>query len=129
MEAGFIRPVLRDETKVSETYLVYYYTGFDCGSCVRKGLESVKLLEAEGFKPVVIAFQANIGQDQLYYGYESRIWSDQTDALHDNFQFIPTPFLMLLDEGLKVVDVYFPQNIEYDADSARFFNNAFFTDR
>lgn len=108
--------------------IIYYYTGFDCGSCVQKGLESVKALESVGYDPIVMAFQANIGQDQLHYEYEKRIWVDQTDALHDSFQFIPTPFFLLIDEGLQVIDVHFPQNVPGNPDSARFFSHPFFLD-
>jgi hypothetical protein len=107
--------------------IVYYYTGFDCGTCVEKGIESVKALESVGYEPIVMAFQTNIGQDQLYYGYEKRIWVDQRDALHDSFHFIPTPFFLIIDEGLRVIDVHFPQNLACNPDSARFFSHPFFT--
>lgn len=101
--------------------LMYYYSGFDCGSCVLKGIASVKALKQLGQKVEVVAFQANVGQDQEYFDFKERIWVDKDDFLHDNFTFLPTPFFLSINADRQVEDVYFPLNTGVNPDSARFF--------
>ncbi|WP_420385251.1 hypothetical protein [Roseivirga sp.] len=121
-QAKFLGKII-DSQQLQENGLYFYYSGYDCGNCVQKGFEIIRNLSEAGVSTIPIAFQTNIGQDQIYYDFKDRIYIDQGDYLHDNFSFIPTPFFMITDEALRVVDIYIVQNIDGDTDSLSFFTN------
>ena len=100
--------VLGTKINPNENYLIYYITGQDCGSCVSKGFQAIKMLEPRLRQKITpVGSSINIGNIQLYYDYQSIIYPDNQDMIRKELGYFHSPMFLWYstDEGIK--DTYF----------------------
>lgn len=56
----------------------------------------------------VAAADANPSVAQERYRYRDYIYTDRNDLLRRELRYVSTPILLLLDDSLRIVDIYKP---------------------
>ncbi|WP_273495952.1 hypothetical protein [Rikenella microfusus] len=84
------------------------YHGMDCGSCLDAGFASLLRLRGAGMPCTVAAVDANPSVAQERYRYRDYIHTDRNDLLRRELRYVSTPILLLLDDSLRIVDLYKP---------------------
>lgn len=84
------------------------YHGMDCGSCLDAGFASLLRLRGAGMPCTVAAADANPSVAQERYRYRDYIHTDRNDLLRRELRYVSTPILLLLDDSLRIVDIYKP---------------------
>jgi predicted permease len=94
--------------------LIYYYTGYDCSTCVENGFELINEINhyAKRENIFVIGTNTNIGRDQVNYDYRNYIYSDEKQLLRKELKYIYTPVFLLIDTSFDIKKVYFPTRTE-----------------
>ncbi|WP_297626169.1 hypothetical protein [uncultured Rikenella sp.] len=92
----------------SDNCVLLIYHGMDCGSCLDAGFASVERLRNKGVPCVTVAIDANVSEAQQRYGYYDYIYTDRGDLLRRELKYVNTPILLLLDDSLRIVDMYKP---------------------
>lgn len=105
--------------------LLFLYNSNDCETCVQKGFHLTYVLDSIAKKQVVfvITSSANIGSDQIRYGYKNYVYYDEHDFLRSKLKYIYTPVFLLLDSLEIISDAFYPKyNIDTQNENV-FINN------
>lgn len=105
-------------TKFKKTYdkrkIYFFYTGYDCESCVEIGYKIVNRVDSLSTTDsvVVITHSENRNKPYLYYNYTGYVYNDRYDEIRSELNFVYTPFMVLLDSN-KIFNIYFIQSTNY----------------
>lgn len=99
------------------------YNGFDCQLCIDKGYKIIKNISSNSLGEFyIIASNTNISSDQIRNEYYDTIYHDKKERIRKEIKFIPTPVLFQISKDYKIIDAFFPLNIEQEADMNKFLN-------
>lgn len=100
--------VMAPDPVPGEPSVLLVYHGMDCGSCMETGFGLLKRLRREGVPCAVVAVDANISEAQRQYEFFDYIYTDRRDRLRRELKYVNTPILLLLDDSLRIADIYKP---------------------
>ncbi len=125
-EIHALKSIFGDSLYVREKKMVVLlYTGFDCGSCIDKGINIAQKIDSTFNRQYVfvIGSNADFGNLQFRAGYENFIYNDAKELIRKELKFIYTPVFLALNERKYVTDVYFPQTSGDESQMQKFLEN------
>lgn len=105
--------------------IVFYYSGSDCGTCVKKGFNMINDINkmVHSISTYIIATKANISFDQDAYDYSHYIYEDEMGLLRKELKYFYTPVLIYLDTNNVVLKLHFPIPYEDEGSRSDFIDN------
>lgn len=104
--------VILGDTAATSDFLLLYYTGFDCQSCIETGLKAISYVNNAYSKQLstgVVALQSDISADINMYSFHGPIYEDLKGTVHKELKYIKTPVLLYIDENEIISRVNFPK--------------------
>jgi len=128
LKINSLQNVLGDSVYKSKYQLIIFlYSGFDCGTCVLKGLAQSatidSILSKHKSRVFVIASNTNYGVDQLNSGYHKYIFNDVHESIRKELKYLYTPIFIQLNGDRTVESIYFPLPLNNDLHFRKFINN------
>jgi len=96
--------------KINNNLIVFYFTDYDCGSCVEFGFKMLEIInskvESDSDSVFVITRNLSSSLIRLNYGYSGKIIFDEKNVVGIEYNFTYTPFFVIINKK-RIEKVFF----------------------
>jgi hypothetical protein len=107
-----IKKILSDSLPDGKDFIVLYYDGRDCSSCIDIGFNLIKRVKNfnRSVCCFVIANNARISQDQFNNSYKNYVFNDEFELIRKQLNFIYSPVVLRINKDLLIENIWFINN-------------------
>lgn len=106
----------------SSSFMLFYFSAYDCASCIVEGFRLVKIAKHKNIPVIVILTDGSIGTVRKKYIYPGYIFYDRNFILNEQLNYTSTPLMLGIDSTMKIINSYHPK---MDFDTIGIFFNEF----
>jgi hypothetical protein len=111
-KVNFVDSLFGPQSRNTYPDILFVYCGMDCGSCISMGFNVMKKMKnsQKNLKMEIVGISANMGMDQLKYGYHDYIYTDEKDIIRKELHFLYTPCILVFNKNGTIKNLLFINN-------------------
>ncbi len=88
--------------------IVFFFTGFDCSTCIENGFSLINELEKRNINFYIIFYNANIARYTAKEELLEILYEDKDDLLRKEIKYASTPLIVIFDDNYSIKALHIP---------------------